>query len=247
MCLLAVAWRVRDDWPLLLAANRDEFHQRAATPLERQPQGYIAGRDLAAGGNWLGATEGARFAAVTNFRDPTETADRPRSRGELVSGYLAGSTSPFDYARDVANAAAMYRGFNLLVGDAHSLWYVGSRAGAPRALSPGIHGLSNHLLGTPWPKVLRLQERMQQALVQPDPLPLLFDALADRCIAADEQLPHTGIGLHRERALSAAFIVTPDYGTRCSTVLALAPGRGRFIERSWNPDGTEGGRRDLGW
>jgi len=247
MCLIAIAWRIRDDWPLLLAANRDEFHARAAAPAARQMHGYIAGRDLAAGGTWLGASENRRFAAVTNFRDPSEPGDRLRSRGALVSGYLSGAQTPADYAREVADAAALYRGFNLLLGDANNLWYVGSRAGAPEALAPGVHGLSNHLLDTPWPKVTQLQARMQAAALLPDPLPSLFDALGDRSIAADESLPDTGIGLLRERALSAAFIVTPGYGTRCSTVLALAPDRGRFIEQTWNPDGTKAARRSIEW
>ncbi len=247
MCLLAIAWRIRDDWPLLLAANRDEFHARAAAPAERQVPGYIAGRDLAAGGTWLGATENGRFAVVTNFRDPSEPGDRLRSRGALVSGFLSGAQTAADYAREVADAAALYRGFNLLLGDVDSLWYVGSRAGAPRALAPGVHGLSNHLLDTPWPKVTQLQARLQAALLLRDPVPPLFDALGDRSIAADESLPDTGIGLLRERMLSAAFIVAPGYGTRCSTVLALARKRGRFIEQAWNPDGTKAALRSFEW
>lgn len=247
MCLLAIAWRQRRDWPLLLAGNRDEFHRRAAAPLARWAQGFVGGRDLEAGGAWLGARDDGRFAVVTNYRDPDDTASRPRSRGDLVVDFLSGDATPAEAAVRFAATAGEYRGFNLLLGDADSLWSVGSRAGAPRELPPGTYVLSNHLLDTPWPKARRLRGRFEAALAQADPLALAFDALADRWIAPDDQLPATGVPLDWERALSAAFIVAPGYGTRCSTVLALARRRGAIHERRFSPDGAPSGETRLSW
>jgi uncharacterized protein with NRDE domain len=247
MCLLALAWRQRRDWPLLLAGNRDEFHRRPAAPIARWPQGFVAGRDLEAGGAWLGARADGRFAVVTNYRDPLDTTARPRSRGDLVVDFLAGDPSAGDFAGAVASRVADYRGFNLLLGDADSLWYVGSRAGAPRELPPGTYVLSNQLLDTPWPKARRLRGRFEAALAQADPTARWFDALADRAQAPDHELPATGVPLEWERALSAAFIVAPGYGTRCSTLLALAPRRGRMTERRFDADGAASGETTLDW
>lgn len=247
MCLLALAWRQRRDWPLLLAGNRDEFHRRPAAPLARWAQGFHAGRDLDAGGSWLGARPDGRFAAVTNVRDALDTGARPRSRGELVVDFLAGDTAPGDYARGIQRQAADYRGFNLLLGDHRSLWYVGSRASPARELPPGIYVLSNDVLDTPWPKVERLRGRFEAALAQPDPGPLMITALADRATAPDAQLPATGVPLDWERALSATFIVAPGYGTRCSTLLALAPRRGRMQERRFDEAGESAGDTVLEW
>lgn len=247
MCLLAFAWRQRRDWPLLLAGNRDEFHRRAAAPLARWPEGFVGGRDLEAGGAWLGARDDGRFAVVTNFRDPADTASRPRSRGELVVEFLSGDLPAGAMAARVAASARDFRGFNLLLGDTDSLWYVGSRAGAPRELPPGVHVLSNHLLDTPWPKAERLRGRFEAALAQAEPLGRCFDALADRSIAPDATLPATGLPLDWERALSAAFIVAPGYGTRCSSVLALARRRGRLAERRFDAQGRPAGETVFDW
>ena len=247
MCLLALAWRQRRDWPLLLAGNRDEFHRRPAAPLSRWPQGFVAGRDLEAGGAWLGARQDGRFAVVTNFRDPLDSAARPRSRGELVVDFLSGDADAGAFAAAVAARVADYRGFNLLLADAGALWYVGSHAGPPRALSAGIYVLSNHLLDTPWPKAHRLRGRFEAALAQVDPTLRWFDALADRAQAPDDGLPATGVPLEWERALSAAFIVAPGYGTRCSTVLALSARRGRTVERCFDADGAVSGETAIDW
>jgi uncharacterized protein with NRDE domain len=247
MCLLSVAWQQRSDWPLLLAGNRDEFHRRAAAPLARWNQGFFAGRDLEAGGSWLGARPDGRFAAVTNVRDGLDTSARARSRGDLVVDFLAGDATPADAARRIHRHAADWRGFNLLLGDGATLWYVGSRAGEPRELTAGTYVLSNDQLDTPWPKVERLRGRVGDALVQLEPAPLLLAALADREIAGDALLPDTGVGLEWERALSAAFIIAPGYGTRCSSVLALAARRGRMIERRFDADGTAAGETTIEW
>jgi uncharacterized protein with NRDE domain len=164
-----------------------------------------------------------------------------------VVDFLAGDARAADFAHGVQRRAADYRGFNLLLGDRGSLWYVGSRAGPARELPPGIHVLSNALLDTPWPKVERFRGRFEDALAQADPGPLALAALADRATAPDTLLPDTGVGPDWERALSAAFIVAPGYGTRCSTLLALAPDRGRMLERRHDAAGENAGETTLEW
>lgn len=247
MCLLALAWKMHPQWPLWVAANRDELHLRQTAPLHEWVDGTIGGRDLEAGGAWMGARRNGRFAAVTNFRDPLDVGAGLRSRGALVAQFLASELSPQQYAEEISARTAEFRGFNLLVGDAGQLWYVGSRAAAPHALGRGIHTLSNHVLNTPWPKTERLRSRLEHALTQLDPEPALFSALADRSHARDSELPDTGVSQATERLLSAALIISPGYGTRSSTVLALAAGRGQIVERSWTPDGSPAGTARVQW
>lgn len=247
MCLVAVAWRCRADWPLLVAANRDEFHARPTAPLATWPQGVHAGRDLEAGGTWMGATGDGRFAAVTNHRDPRDRRDGRRSRGELVAGYLSGRSDAGSWAAEVAASADAWRGFHLLVGDADALWYVGRPGGAPRRLAPGVHVVSNAPPEADWPKVRALRGRMQAALAQVDVLASLQAALADRTQAPDADLPDTGVPLDWERRLSATFIVSADYGTRCSSVLGLAPRRGQFVEQRFGATGEGAGTTRIDW
>jgi len=181
LCLIALAWKARPDLPLVVAANRDEWRERAAQPAHwwpDHPQIY-AGRDLQAGGTWMGVTRAGRFAAVTNFRDPAEKRSTARSRGELVTSYLLGDSDPRSFLASLAARAGEYNGFNLILGDGESLWYYGSREGTAREIAPGVHGLSNHLLDEPWPKVVRARIAMDEALKEPDPAPRLFRALAD--------------------------------------------------------------------
>ncbi len=241
MCLIVVAWRCRADLALLVAANRDEWRERPAEPARwwDEPAGLLAGRDLQAGGTWMGVTRSGRFAAVTNFRDPAERRSTARSRGGLVTEFLAGAAGPAEYLRALASRAHEYNGFNLLVGDGNELWYFGSREGQARAVEPGVHGLSNHVLDEPWPKVTAGRAAMRSALEEDDPAPRLFALLSDRTAVRDAQLPDTGVGLEWERRLSSALIVGADYGTRCSTVLAVgADGSLRFEERTRGPDGS---------
>lgn len=242
MCLIVVAWRCRADLPLLVAANRDEWRDRPAEPARwwADPPEILAGRDLQAGGTWMGVTRGGRFAAVTNFRDPSDRRSTARSRGGLVTDFLLSSRSPPAFLAEVAGRAGEYNGFNLIVGDGEALWYFGSREGAARAIEPGVHGLSNHVLDEPWPKVVRGRRAMERALAAPDPVPDLFALLGDREAVPDPDLPDTGVGLEWERRLSSALITGPDYGTRASTVLAVAAdGAVRLEERSRGPDGAE--------
>lgn len=241
MCLIVIAWRARADIPLVVAANRDEWRDRPAQGAHWWPDHpqVFAGRDLKAGGTWMGVTRGGRFAAVTNFRDPSDRRSSARSRGELVTGYLLADADPGSFLAGIAARTGDYNGFNLIAGDRGSLWYLGSRDGAPRALAPGIHGLSNHVLDEPWPKVVRGCQAMQAAIGNDDPAPRLFAALADDAGAPDEALPRTGVGLEWERRLASPLITGADYGTRCSTVIAMpAAGEMHVEERALAEDGS---------
>jgi uncharacterized protein with NRDE domain len=238
MCLIAIAWQAHPDFPLVLAANRDEWRRRPTAPAgwwEGRPD-LLAGRDLEAGGTWMGITRGGRFCAVTNFRDPSEKRGNARSRGELVADFLSGRDTPAAYCEKLAGRAGDYNGFNLLVGSGGSLVVFGSREGEARAVEPGVHALSNHRLDEPWPKVRRAREAMGRAL--PDGDEPLFAMLSDATPGPDAELPDTGVGLEWERRLSPALITGEDYGTRSSTVLRVSAGGGvRFEERTRNATG----------
>lgn len=232
MCLIVLAWQADRRHRLVLAANRDEQRDRPAAPAHwwEDAPAIVGGRDLKAGGTWLGATRDGRFAAITNFRDPGEQRKAARSRGELVAGFLTGSQAPAGYLESVASRASAYQSFNLLVGDQHTLACLGSREGVVRTLAPGIHALSNHLLNTPWPKVRRAREALARALNADDES--LFALLADKTVPADAELPDTGVGLERERQLAPVLITGERYGTRASTVLRLGAEGGRLEERT---------------
>jgi uncharacterized protein with NRDE domain len=233
MCLLVLAWMSHPRYRLVVAANRDEFHDRPAAPLAWWGDGapVLAGRDLTAGGTWLGVTRTGRFGALTNFRDLSQVAapDAP-SRGTLVPGFLATDAEPADYLRRLRDRAAGYAGFNLIAGGPRSLCYFSNRGNAPpRELEPGIYGLSNHELDSPWPKLERTRARFAAELGDVDPdVAALFDLLADREPATDGALPDTGLPPEMARAMSSPFVLHPRYGTRCSTVL-LADHDGRTV------------------
>jgi uncharacterized protein with NRDE domain len=245
LCLIALAWRARPDLPLVVAANRDEWRERPAEPAHWWPDhpSILAGRDLKAGGTWMGVTRGGRFAAVTNFRDPSDKRSDAKSRGALVSEFLLGGDSPERFLASLGSRARDYNGFNLIIGDGGSLWYFGSREGMARAIAPGVHALSNHLLDEPWPKVVRGRERMARALEAADPMPRLFDLLSAQDGAPDEALPNTGVGVAWERRLASALITGDDYGTRTSTVLVVSEqGEAALEERTRAGDGAVTGR-----
>ena len=244
MCLLVLAWRSHPVYTLVLAGNRDEFHDRPAAPADwwEDAPDVVAGRDLRAGGTWLGANRRGRFAVVTNYREPLEEGRGPRSRGELVADYLAGHARPGAYAGEVGARGHAYGGFNLLVGDADELAYVSNRGRGPEILPPGIYGLSNHLLDTPWPKLERARARFAGTLADDAEPETIMNILADRTPAPDDALPRTGIGLEWERLLSPAFISSPLYGTRCTTVLRLSgAGAADLAERRFDADGRTTG------
>lgn len=244
MCLILVAWRVHPDYPLVLAANRDEFYRRPAAPAQwwPEPQAILAGRDLEAGGTWLGVTHQGAFAALTNFRDPARQLSSAPSRGQLVPQILDSASPPTARLERLQAEGPRYNGFNLLWAEGGQLTVYESVPGRTQRLGAGIYGLSNHLLDTPWPKVLQAKSRLAAVLsALPDEQALLA-MLRDDAPAPDEQLPRTGVSLAWERLLSSAFICAPDYGTRCSTLLTMArAGEVRFREQSWDAHGQPAG------
>jgi uncharacterized protein with NRDE domain len=239
MCLILLAYDAHPLYRLILAANRDEFFSRPAAPAafrDDAPQ-ILAGRDLKGGGSWLGMTRSGRIAAITNFRDPrSERKDAP-SRGGLVSGFLAGSMAVDEYLTFLKREGSRYNGFNLIFGDLERLCCFSNHDELPRFIEPGIHGLSNHLIDTPWPKVSHGKKALgllvtQGETVQPE---ALFTILADRAIPPDDLLPDTGVGIELERLLSPIFISAPNYGTRSSTVILIdREEQVTFIEQNFN-------------
>lgn len=242
MCLILAAYKRHPRYPLVIAANRDEFHARPTAPAGfwAEHPDLLAGRDLEGGGTWLGITRCGRFAAVTNYREPGRTRRDAASRGRLVKDFLLGADPPMDYLRRVAALGGDYNGFNLLVADDSALcWYSNRATTGVRALSPGVYALSNHLLDTRWPKVERGKAGFE-TLLDTNPLDEngLLDLLRDRTVAVEEELPDTGVGPDLERVLSPIFIDSENYGTRSSTLVRLDDaGRVRFVERSYEPGG----------
>ena len=227
MCLIVFAWQVVPGMPLLAAANRDEFYERPAAPAgwwSDHPQVY-AGRDLQAGGTWMGITRNGRFAAITNVRAPDEKRPDAPTRGKLVADYLTGQATPEQYIEQVRELAHRYNGFNLLIGSAEKMfWFSNAGKDDPRngkPLAPGIYGLSNGLLDSPWPKVVRTKAQFGSLLCQGAPEDAYFEMLTDTTRASDCRLPRTGVSLEWERVLSAVCIESPLYGTRASTIAQL--------------------------
>jgi uncharacterized protein with NRDE domain len=246
MCLILVAWRVHPGFPLVVAANRDEFFARptAAAALWPDAPQVLAGRDLDAGGTWMGVTRTGRFAALTNYRDPAQNRRDAPSRGALVADFLTGNETPQAYLERVDAYGRRCNGYNLLASDGKTLWWSSNMGDAARALEPGVYGVSNHLLDTAWPKVGAGKTALVQAL---DSLPAdeaLFRLLLDDGVHPDEHLPQTGVPLEWERLLSSAFVKSPDYGTRGSTVLCIdKDGWTSFDEQTWLPGAQRGERR----
>ena len=243
MCTLLLAWQVDPARPLVVAANRDEFYARPAARAAFWPDApqVLAGRDLQGGGTWLGVTPAGRFAALTNVREPgARTPPQAPSRGQLVADFLRGEGSPEAYLASLRPAD--YAGFNLVVGDRGSLWYLSNRAGPARPLGPGVYGVSNAALDSPWPEVTRGRGRLAALLAdRVQGTEALLELLADPTPAADAELPDTGVGLALERMLSPLFIAGPVYGTCCSTALELRDdGTMTFRERTQNPLVPEG-------
>lgn len=244
MCLILVAWRAHPEFPLVVAANRDEFFKRPTAPASFWRGGQIlAGRDLQAGGTWMGITTGGRFAALTNYRAPELHREGRASRGQLVADFLESDLDPSQYLAREQSQLDQYNPFNLLVGNQDGLACLSSIDGSFRELPPGVYGLSNHLLDTPWPKVSAAKSAMARALAAlPDDKPL-FDLLRDDAVHPDQALPRTGVSLDWERLLSAAFVKSVDYGTRSSTVLIVSrDGTPVLDEQTWLEGGIAGSR-----
>lgn len=243
MCLILFALRAHPRYPLVVAANRDEAYARpsAAAAFWDEHADVYGGRDLEHGGTWLALTRRGRFAAITNYRQGLPRAPRLRSRGELTRDFLSSDGAAAAYLHDVESRAGSYNGFSMLAGRPDELWFYSNRGAGPQAVAPGVHGLSNHLLDEPWPKVTRGIASLQALLGADDSVlaERLLDLLADRAAAPDHLLPRTGIELDRERMLSASFIAGETYGTRASTVVIVdADGETLFVERSFGPGGA---------
>lgn len=253
MCLIIFSFDPDSTVPLVVAANRDEFFTRPTIEADywQEPTAgatVLSGRDAVAGGTWLGLAGHDRFAAVTNIRDPSQESARSRSRGELTLGFLAGTQSAADYARQLAKHYNDFAGYNLLLWDESQMWYLNNLEEICRRLPAGLYGLSNGVLDSRWPKVEQGKAMLGALLAQAqapstDSLLALMD---QRQQAPDHKLPATGVGLELERQLSPAFISNPErsYGTRCSSALVCEKQRGsvsiRFSEQNYDLQGRAG-------
>lgn len=239
MCLILFSYQRQTDFPLILLTNRDEFYSRPTQALQwwEDQTNILAGKDLKEGGTWLGVSKTGRFAALTNFRE-TQARQGSISRGQLTTDFLGGQQTPHEYLLHVDETHQHYSGFNLLVGDAKGLYYYSNRERIIRQLAPGVYGLSNHLLNTPWPKVIDGVEALKPLAQQPPQPEALFDLLRSEQVADEDRLPDTGIGLSAEKMLSPLFIKSQGYGTSCSSLILLdKQGKLDFHERRFGSEG----------
>jgi len=247
MCLVVFAWKTHPDYPLIVAANRDERHDRPSRDAAWWPDNpdLLAGRDLQAGGTWLAVARSGRFATVTNYREAQQPRPGLRSRGEIVTGFVAGDAPAPDFIASLPGEE--YAGVSVLAGDGETLCYASNRGDAPRSLAPGVYGLSNASLDTPWPKLLRARNGLSDLIAAGDVDPTaLMRLLADRAPAPAADVDSGELPFRIARALTAPFIVTETYGTRCSTTLMTgSDGRVRFRERRFGADGSRSGESSF--
>ncbi|THB74296.1 MAG: NRDE family protein [Desulfobacteraceae bacterium] len=245
MCLILMGVDTSPNFPFILAANRDEFYNRPTAELDYwqdQPD-ILAGRDLVAGGTWLGVHTSGRFAALTNYRDPADLKPGAPSRGEIIPDCLLFGGTVEEFLKQLENKAKVYTGFNLVTGElldqkhGPSLFWFSNQGRGIKQIPQGFHGVSNHLLNTAWPKVTRGTKALSQCLKTGSTDDnTLFELLKDRHIARDDQLPQTGVGPEWERILSPMFIQSPTYGTRSSTLIRVDADRFITItERTYDP------------
>jgi uncharacterized protein with NRDE domain len=238
MCLILFAHKAHPKYKLILAANRDEFFARPTLPANywEEESKILAGKDLEAGGTWLGMTTSGRISLITNYRDLNNIKTNAPSRGHLVSKYLKENVEAEVYLQEVAKNGSMYNGFNVICGDLDNLYYYGNYQQNVHALSSGIHGLSNALLDSPWPKVVSGKEKLGNVITEAEiGMDTLFEALYDDIKAPDNQLPDTGVGYEKEKMLSPMFIKSDNYGSRCSTVILVDKDNNvLFAERTYN-------------
>lgn len=252
MCLILFAYQTDPRYSLVVAANRDELFARPTQQAmfwkdDNSGREILSGKDLLAGGTWLGMSRQGHFAAVTNIRDPLQTEKKPKSRGELTKRFLAGTTTAEEYSNSLSGDFGLFAGYNLLVGDGHSLWYINNFESIVQQLEPGYYGLSNGILNSDWPKITHGKQALEKLVADPGSLSTdsLIDIMNSRERASDADLPDTGVAVELERILSSAFIENPErqYGTLCSTaIITETGGQCRFSEQNYNDRGQRGER-----
>lgn len=242
MCLISFAYKVHPLYKLVLVANRDEFYERPTRKAqfwkkEKHPN-LLAGKDLKANGTWLGITTSGKWGALTNYRDPTKIRENPPSRGNLVLNYLIQNTNPSTYLNEIRSNSTQFNGFNLLVGTLDALFHYSNIENKITQVTPGIHGVSNALFNTSWPKLDEAKKALHDVIKhQTLNTAALFDILKNEQKPPVGQLPKTGIPMEWEKAVSSIFIKTENYGTRCSTVLLIDNNNlGTFIEHRYEPN-----------
>ncbi len=241
MCLIFLSFNQHPEYPLIIAANRDEFFDRPAAPMRFWPDypHILAGKDLTGGGTWLGVTRNGYFALLTNYRDGAGNKPNAPSRGKLVLDYLTGEFAPAGYLQALHSSSAQYNGYNIILGTLDDPWYYANQSHKIYQLGTGLYGLSNALLDDKWPKVVRGKEKFKE-IINRDSFRVaeLLDFMHDKTLAADELLPDTGIGYEKEKLLSSMFIEMPEYGTRNTTVLLKSKANTvQVTERTYHHDG----------
>jgi uncharacterized protein with NRDE domain len=235
MCLILFAYRQHVDYPFIVIANRDEYYARPTRDAHWWDDADIfAGRDLEAGGTWLGINHHGRFAAVTNVREPGGMSPGKKSRGELTRGYLTASQPAEEYLHQLGANDRDYAGFNLLLADQQGMWFYSNRDHGIRQVEPGIYGISNGGFDEPWPKLSSGKAELESLLAADIDSTQLMEILTDHRVAQDHELPSTGVPLDIERMLSSRFIRSPEYGTRaCSVVTIDANQQVSFSEQNY--------------
>ncbi|HAS46277.1 MAG TPA: hypothetical protein DCS93_37700 [Microscillaceae bacterium] len=238
MCLLTFAWKTHPQYKLIFASNRDEFYKRNTAPAQYwdNAPNVLAGKDLEAGGTWMGINKNGRFTALTNYRDIENIKSQAPSRGQLTLDYLQGLEAPQPYLENIFGNIDAYNGFNLLAGTPEEIYYLSNYEHKIRKLEPGIYGLSNALLDSDWFKVNRLKTKFTEIIQQADfSTQTLLDTLQDTTKPSDDRVQQTGLPMDRERMLSSMFIESPTYGT-CSSAIVLMDYNHQvsFVERVYN-------------
>lgn len=237
MCLIVFANNILEDYKLIFAANRDEFYNRPSEQAEfwSDYSDLLAGKDLQAGGTWMGITKHGKFAAITNFRDLKNHRNDAPSRGSLTLDFLISDISPEEYYNKLKSTLPNYNGFNLILGNVDELFYFSNKTKGLQKPERGIHGISNAILDTPWPKVEKSKRQLQHLIEQKNIHPWeILNLLDDTSLAKDEELPNTGVGLEMERMLSPIFIKSKEYGTRSSTIVTVDNQNNvRFVEKTY--------------
>ncbi len=238
MCLILFSYQKHPIYQLVLAANRDEFYSRPTAPLGFHDKAgqILSGQDLKHNGTWLGLTKTGRMAAITNFRDPSTIVENAPSRGNLVSDFLASDESSKAYLEKIKSTRKQYNGFNIIVGDVTGIFYYSNREDKIQAIPPGVHGLSNKFLDTPWPKIEKGKACLKEIIAAKEKINPedLFSILKDHTYPPSHMLPNTGVGPCWEKILSPLFISSKYYGTRSSSIILMEKtGRATFVERTF--------------